>query len=197
VKDLQERLQVEVSFKSRAATSADTDDVRRVVTAAFGSNGPTVARLADALTEAGHTRASMVGEVDGSVVGHVQLSRGWVDAQRALVEVLVLSPLSVAPGHQGQGVGTALQRAAVTAAERLGAPAVFLEGDPAYYASRGWRPARPLGFTAPSVRIPDPAFQVVLLDAHEEWMTGALVYCDPFWALDCVGLRGHPAARAG
>ena len=24
---------------------------------------------------------------------------------------------------------------------------------------------------------------------HEDWMAGALAYCDPFWALDCVGLR--------
>ena len=39
------------------------------------------------------------------------------------------------------------------------------------------------------VRLPDPAFQVVVLPAHADWMTGALVYCDPFWAHDCVGLR--------
>ena len=40
-----------------------------------------------------------------------------------------------------------------------------------------------------SVRIPDAACQVALLPAYEPWMTGALVYCDPFWALDAVGLR--------
>ncbi len=28
-----------------------------------------------------------------------------------------------------------------------------------------------------------------MLDTHEDWMGGALVYCEPFWALDCVGLR--------
>ena len=45
------------------------------------------------------------------------------------------------------------------------------------------------GFVRPSVRIPDPAFQVALLAGHEEWMTGALVYVDPFWSEDRVGLR--------
>jgi putative acetyltransferase len=30
------------------------------------------------------------------------------------------------------------------------------------------------------------------LPAYEPWMTGTLVYADPFWRLDCVGLR-HPA----
>jgi putative acetyltransferase len=29
----------------------------------------------------------------------------------------------------------------------------------------------------------------VVLPAREDWMTGALVYSEPFWALDCVGLR--------
>jgi putative acetyltransferase len=41
------------------------------------------------------------------------------------------------------------------------------------------------------VRIPDAAFQVAVLPTHEVWMTGALVYCDPFWTMDCVGLRDH------
>jgi putative acetyltransferase len=79
--------------------------------------------------------------------------------------------------------------AAVARARELGAPAVFLEGSPDYYSSRGFEPAAPRGFGRPSARIPEPAFQVVLLDAHEPWMTGALVYCEAFWAHDCVGLR--------
>lgn len=174
----------------RAAGDADREPVLRVVEDAFGpEEGPTVARLVTALEDAGHVRASLVAEVDGAVVGHVMVSRSWVDAARALVEVVVLSPLSVAPDRHGQGIGAELLAAAVTEAERLGAPVVFLEGDPGYYSTRGWKAAGPLGFTKPSTRIPDAAFQAVLLAGHEEWMSGALVYCDPFWALDCVGLR--------
>ena len=174
----------------RAATDSDRAAVLRTVEDAFGPDeGPRVASLVTALERAGHVRASLVAEVDGAVAGHVMLSRSWVDAEPALVEVVVLSPLSVAPAHQGEGIGTALLAAAVTEAERLGAPVVFLEGDPAYYSTRGWHPAGPLGFTKPSTRIPDAAFQAIVLAGHEEWMSGALVYCDPFWALDCVGLR--------
>jgi putative acetyltransferase len=33
------------------------------------------------------------------------------------------------------------------------------------------------------------ACQLVLLDAHEPWMTGRLVYPDAWWRLDLVGLR--------
>jgi putative acetyltransferase len=174
----------------RPAAERDRTSLRDVVAAAFGSQqGPTVVGLLDALDRAGHTRADLVAEQDGEVVGHVRLSRSWVDARRALVEVLVLSPLSVAPHRQGGGVGTALVAAALQHAERLGAPALFLEGSPSYYGPRGFSSGSLAGFVRPSVRIPDAAFQVVLLPRHEEWMTGALVYCDPFWAEDCVGLR--------
>ena len=172
----------------RGYRAEDEDAVRGVVTAAFADDGTTVAVLVDDLRRT-HARAEIVAEADGEVVGHVLLSRSWVDARRALVEVLVLSPLSVAPAHQGGGVGTALVRAAIDEAARLGAPALFLEGSPDYYGRRGFEPATARGFDRPSVRVPEPGFQVVVLDAHEEWMTGALVYCEPFWTHDCVGLR--------
>jgi putative acetyltransferase len=173
----------------RPQRDTDREAVRRVAAAAFGDEGPLIVDLLDALDAAGHTRADLVATVDGVVVGHVRLSRSWVDARRALVDVLVLSPLSVDPTAQGRGVGTALLAAAVAAARELAVPAVFLEGAPDFYAARGWERGSAHGFVRPSPRIPDPAFQVVVLDAWEPWMSGPLVYGDPFWALDAVGLR--------
>lgn len=173
----------------RSATDADADEVRRVIVTAFADEGSQVGAMVDALEAAGHVRASIVAEVDGRVAGHVMLSHSWLDARERLVDVLVLSPLSVAPAAQGNGLGGALLDAATAEAGRLGAPAVFLEGSPDYYAARGWSPGADHGFVRPSTRIPGPAFQVQVLDAWQSWMTGALVYVDPFWALDCVGLR--------
>ncbi len=132
---------------------------------------------------------SFIGELAGDAVGHVMLTRSWVDAPDQVVDVLILSPLSVVPEHQRQGIGRALVDRALAAATEFGAPAVFLEGDPAYYSRLGFVAGSTRGFTRPSVRIPEAAFQVVTLPAHEEWMSGALVYADRFWALDCVGLR--------
>jgi putative acetyltransferase len=172
----------------RICRPEDEPAVRRVVGEAFGADGPTIVALLDDLRRE-HARAELVAESGGTVVGHVLLSHSWVDARKALVDVLVLSPLSVAPSHQGGGVGTELVRAAIETAREVGSPALFLEGSPAYYSSRGFEPATPRGFVRPSVRIPDPAFQVAVLDGHEEWMTGALVYGEPFWRHDCVGLR--------
>jgi putative acetyltransferase len=179
-----------VTVTVRAETPGDRAAVRRVVEVAFADGGR-VADLVVALQESGHSRASLVAVDDGEVVGHVGLSRSWVDTEPRLVEVLVLSPLSVVPEHQGRGIGSRLVGSALEEGERLGAPAVFLEGDPGYYGSRGFGPAGGHGFGRPSERIPRVAFQVALLSSYEPWMSGRLVYCDPFWALDCVGLRGE------
>jgi putative acetyltransferase len=173
----------------RAQTPADAAAVRAVTRRAFGHHIE-VADLVEALA-AGPARLSLVAEDAGRVVGHVMLSRGWVDAERELVDVLVLSPLSVDPDVQRRGIGGRLVRAALAGAESLGAPAVFLEGSWRYYPRFGFEPGEKYGFSAPSPRIPGPAFQVVPLAAWQDWMTGQLVYPEAFWTHDSVGLRGE------
>jgi putative acetyltransferase len=182
----------------RPQAASDLDAVRAVVGAAFGEKGPGIVRMLDALDASGATVVSLVAEEDdvqGELLGHVRLSRCWLDARERLVDVLVLSPLSVHPDRQGAGIGTALVAAALGAARACGAPALFLEGSPDYYGARGFTRAADHGFVRPSVRIPEAAFQVAVLPAHEPWMTGALVYTDAFWATDSVGLRDPLLAR--
>jgi putative acetyltransferase len=123
------------------------------------------------------------------VVGQVLYTSAIVDAPGRLVQVLVLSPLGVAPGLQRCGVGTKLVTQTLASLATRDEPLVFLEGSPAYYPRFGFRPGADLGFTAPSVRIPPAAFMVHPLPHYEPWMTGALVYPDVFWRFDAVGLR--------
>lgn len=169
----------------------DRATVHDLTLQAFGAGSEVVADLVEALRscDAYVPCLSFVAEVDGEVVGHTMLTRSWLDADQELVRVLVLSPLSVLPQHQRRGVGSELVLHALAEADGHGWPAVFLEGDPAYYSRFGFERASSRGFTAPSRRIPDAAFQVVTLATHRPWMSGALVYADRFWALDCVGLR--------
>ena len=176
----------------RPALASHAAAIRGVTARAFGDEH--IADLFDALA-AGPGRTSLVADIDGTVVGHTMLSRAWIDAERELVEALVLSPLSVEPAHQRRGIGGDLVRAALAAAADAGAPAVFLEGSWEYYPRFGFEPAVPLGFTPPSARIPERAFQVVVLPAWEPWMTGAVVYPEAFWLSDSVGLRGEVLAR--
>jgi putative acetyltransferase len=172
----------------------DHRDVREVHVRAFGDNDR-VPGLVEALrvAEAPLPPMSYVAVVDERVVGHVLLSAGRLDAPRRIVDVLSLSPLGVVPELQGRGIGTQLIAHALDEADRQGVPLVFLEGSPHYYGARGFEGASGAGFRSPSLRIPDAAFQVARLSAHEPWMTGTFVYSEAFWAFDCVGLRANVA----
>ncbi len=173
----------------RPETAGDHAAVRRVVGAAFGDEQ--VPALLDALRRSeSWVDLSLVCEVDGELVGHVSMTRAWVDDPHRLVGVLVLSPLSVRPDRQRSGLGSALVEAALRVAAERGEPLVFLEGSPRYYPRFGFVPARTLGFTAPSRRIPPDAFQVFVLATYRSSISGALVYPDAFWRHDAVGLRG-------
>jgi putative acetyltransferase len=181
-------------MRIRPERTADAAAVSELHTAAFADDGR-VSVLVDTLRAAPAALAplSLVATVGEAVAGHVLLSASRLDAPARLVDVYVLSPLGVLPRFQRRGIGTALIRRALAEAAAAGpAPLVFLEGDPAYYAGQGFERADALGFRAPSLRIPPPAFQVVRLAGYEPWMTGTLVYSEPFWALDCVGLRDAP-----
>jgi putative acetyltransferase len=181
-----------MGVEGRPEQPADRESVRRVVAAAFGADDPDrgaeVARIWESLGR--HRRAGLVAEERGAVVGHVGLSNAWVDARRALVDVWVLSPLSVVPERQRAGIGTALVAAAVETARESGAPALFLEGSPAYYGARGFERADRRGFLPPALeRTPRAAFQVVAFDALEPWMTGQLIYPSVWWEHGAAGLR--------
>ena len=173
----------------RSARRSDQAAIEAVVAAAFeeGPDGDVVG-MVRALDDAGATRSSLVADDDG-VVGHVQLSRAWIDARSRLVDALMLTPLSVLPERQRHGIGTRLLREALEAAEEIGAAAVFLEGSWDYYGRRGFVAATSLDLLRPSLRIPEPAFQVATLSRYEHWMRGQVVYPQVMWETDSVGLR--------
>jgi putative acetyltransferase len=169
--------------------AAPGDDVGRVIREAFADEGVRVSALWEELAESDALRGSIVAERDGEVVGHVGLSHSWVDARRELVDVWVLSPLSVLPSEQRQGIGSRLVEAAIEACRESGTPLLFLEGDPGYYGARGFEPGATHGFAPASPRTPEPAFQVARFESHEDWMSGQLIYRDIWWRHDLAGLR--------
>lgn len=175
----------------REELPSDGQAVRDVHLQAFGDHGRVVADLVESLRDAltPESGLSLVAECDRRIVGHVMFTRSLLDAPRRLVEVQVLSPLAVVPEFHGRGVGSALVRQGLEALAERAVPLVFLEGDPGYYSRFGFVSGGGLGFRKPSLRIPDGAFQVLRLPEYEPWMTGTLVYAEPFWRHDAVGLR--------
>ena len=166
-------------------------DVRAVVEEAVVVQ-PVVGELVDTFRRSSDwvPGLSFVAELDGEIVGHILFTRSLLDAPPRLVDVLVLSPVSVAPAHQRRGIGTALVRHGLEGVRDLSnEPLVFLEGAPGFYGRFGFESAEPIGFRRPSLRIPEPGFQVIRMPSWEPWMTGTLVYSRVFWDLDLVGLR--------
>ena len=95
------------------------------------------APIVRALREAGDLALSLVAEEDGAIIGHVAFSPltiegvadGWFG----------LGPISVSPGRQRQGIGAALIAAGLARLRESGARGCALVGDPAVYASSGFR----------------------------------------------------------
>lgn len=162
---------------------------RSIVAEAFGDDG--TPRLLDRLRESSAWKGlSFLARVEGRAVAHVCYTRGWVNAPERLVEVLILSPMSVLPAWQRRGIGTTLiQQSLGELVTTRTEPVVFLEGNPAFYSKCGFVPALDHGFTRPSERIPPWAFQCSFLPSYKPSIEGALVYPDTFWELDSVGLR--------
>jgi len=169
----------------------DHHAVARIHRQAFGDQGDVIVRLVDDLRAslANEPGLALVAENDGHVTGQVMFTRNLLDAPQQLVDVQVLSPLGVLPERHSTGIGGELIRHGLEILAQRDVPLVFLEGSPHYYSRFGFEPGGQHGFRRPSLRIPQPAFQVHLLPAYEPWMTGTLVYRREFWDHDCVGLR--------
>ena len=129
----------------RPEHAADAPAIERLTEAAF-EHAPhtdhTEQFIVRALRAAGALTVSLVAEQAGALVGHVALSPvtisdgtpGWFG----------LGPISVAPAHQNQGVGSALMHSALLALRERGAAGCVLLGDPAWYRRFGFAPAAPL-----------------------------------------------------
>lgn len=169
----------------------DQDQVAAIHREAFGPHGSVVAELLTDLRKSlsKEPGLSLVALEGDRVQGHVLFTRNLLDAPKRLVDVQVLSPVAVRPDRQRQGIGSQLIRHGLDLLDRQQVPLVFLEGPPDYYGRLGFGAGTSHGFRRPSLRIPEPAFQVQVLSTHEAWMTGSLIYRHEFWDHDCVGLR--------
>lgn len=171
--------------RSRSATELlfrterpeDYDAIDAVVKAAFGGGDVEVRLVHDIRSSDGYVPAyAWVAEDRGEIVGHVMLS--YVDV--ADEQGLLLSPMSVVPGRQREGIGRDLIEAVIGYADEQGEPFVLVEGVPAYYPKVGFERATPHGFIAPPTVPFDEAWMVRLLSSDDGSLRGQVTYVGAF-----------------
>ncbi|MGI9111562.1 MAG: GNAT family N-acetyltransferase [Gaiellaceae bacterium] len=152
----------------------DVEAVFAVIEAAFGDRS--VAELAVQIRASrGHVpELAFVVEEEGEIVGHTMLSYVAVESDER--KLLILTPMSVHPDRQRNGVGGALVQAALAAADARNEPLVLVEGIPAYYPRFGFRSATELGLERPDERIVDAAWMAIPLSAYVPAIKGRVVY---------------------
>ena len=152
----------------RYATADDHGAIAGVTEAAFAR--PDEARLVERLRADEDAMFELVAEADGAVVGHILFSRLWADRDDLYA---ALAPVSVAPGRQGTGLGSALVRAGLERAPQFGAIGVLVLGEPAYYGRFGFTRQAALAVRSPFSAL--EAFQALALfdGAFEAPMTVA------------------------
>jgi putative acetyltransferase len=160
----------------------DREAVRRIHAKAFRSVDdpselPLEVGLVEDLSAAGDVvpALSLVAVLDSEVIGHVVCSQATVGTHG----VVALGPIAVLPEHQRQGVGDALMRAVLAAADALEIPLVGLVGSTEYYSRYGFVPAGQVGVESPNPAWGDQ-FQVRTLSAYHPGIVGRFRYAAAF-----------------
>lgn len=172
----------------RPERAQDIDAIARLTEAAFANevhSSHTEQHIVNALRRAGQLTVSLVAVRGDEVIGHVAISP--VTVSSGTVGWYGLGPISVVPGWQGQGVGSALMSAALATLRRLGGVGCVLLGEPAYYGRFGFK-AEP-GLVLPGV--PAEYFQALAFEG--EVPKGTVRYHEAFEATE----RQRPGSRSG
>ncbi len=128
----------------RPATPAYGPAIAALNDTAF--DGPDEARIIERLNADGDLLLSWVLAESDLVIGHIAFFRIRVDGEDIAAG---LGPMSVAPGHQRRGHGSALVRAGLAALAPRRRPIVFVLGHPGFYPRFGFDPALAMPFEAP------------------------------------------------
>ena len=159
----------------REALPADYRAIYEVVRSAFAQEAE--AQLVDALRASGDAVIDLVAVIDGGISGHVLFSR-----LRTPRGSLALAPVSVTPGKQNRGQGSALILEGIARAKKAGWRAVFLLGDPEFYRRFGFEVEKAAKFETEYAKAYFMALELQV--GALEKSSGAVVFARPFQKLE-------------
>lgn len=145
----------------RQETAADIGAIDEVTRQAFlqaEHTDHTEQFIVRSLRAAGALSVSLVAELDGELIGHAAASP--VRISDGTPRWYGLGPVSVAPGHQRQGVGSRLITELLAALRQLSAAGCVVLGEPAYYSRFGFRAESTLILPG----VPPAYFQALVLE---------------------------------
>jgi predicted N-acetyltransferase YhbS len=124
---------------------------------------------------------SLVAEDKGVIVGHIMLTKLMISDGEKQHESLALAPVSVVPGHQKRGIGSALIRKSLEIARDLGFRSVIVLGYDTYYPRFGFKPAHTWGIKAPFDVSKEAFMALELVDGSLDQVKGTVVYPKVFY----------------
>jgi putative acetyltransferase len=138
------------------------------------------AKLVEALRTVANPQISLVAVRADRVVGHIFFSPVTIEGSTSSLQALGLAPMAVVPELQNQGIGSALVRAGLEAARRIGQKAVIVLGHPEYYPRFGFEIASRKGIRYEHP-VPDEAFMALELEPGAlKGHTGVVHYLSEF-----------------
>lgn len=161
----------------RPETLADASRIRTLTDAAFAGaehSSQTEAAIVDALRRSGALAISLVAEQDGAIVGHAAFSPVLIDGKD--LGWFGLGPVSVSPGLQRGGIGTALIEEGLALLKARGARGCVVLGDPNYYGRFGFTSKHALRYAD----VPPEYFQSMVLAGAD--VEGEVTYHESFEA---------------
>lgn len=91
---------------------------------------------------------------DGKVIGNIMYSRSYLQNGNTKLAALTFGPVSVLPGFQRRGIGSALITRSMNAAEKLMANVIVIFGNPGEYCKFGFVGSKSANIATPDGRYP-------------------------------------------
>lgn len=165
----------------RPENPADIADIYSVNKLAFeGSDAEPQLVNAIRISDGFIPELSLVAEQNGQIIGHILLSRIYIETGDRKLPALALAPMAVLPEYQKQGVGSELVKHGLEECKRLGHAIVIVLGHPAYYPRFGFSAGLAESLECPYGDVGDAWMALELIPDALENVRGRVVYPSAF-----------------